>query len=219
MDPIALCLAGRLSPQVALARAILAGGSPQSVRDRIAGRAEREAVVLRRLLARELGPVCRAAAAYGSHEARSLAAIRAAYDRAVAHSPEAAVAAYSLGCPDLLAEATAEVVTWLRSEVPVRGADVLDLGCGIGRMSAALEGEAARVTGADLSFAMLSEARRRLGHGAGLVQTGAGLPFAAGAFDVVLAVDSFPYVVLAGEADRTVAEIVRVWGRGAAWWC
>lgn len=207
-DPIALCLAGELSPPVALARAILSGESPSSLRRRIAGRTEQTAVVLRRLLATDLAPLRDAAAAFGAHESRSLDAIRDAYDRAVVQSPEAAVAAYSLGSPALLAQATAEVVGWLRCAVPVVGARVLDLGCGIGRIADALK--EARVVGTDVSFAMLREARRRLGRDAALVQTEAALPFAAGVFDVVLAVDAFPYIVLAGEADRTMAEIIRV---------
>ena len=49
------------------------------------------------LLDVDLTSLREAAAAYGAHETRSLAAIGAAYDRAVLHSPEAAVAAYSLG--------------------------------------------------------------------------------------------------------------------------
>lgn len=57
---------------------------------------------------------------------------------------------------------------------------------------------------------MLREARRRLGMSARLVQTRTALPFQDAAFDLILVVDSFPYVVLAGEAESTMAEIVRV---------
>ena len=42
------------------------------------------------------------------------------------------------------------------------------------------------------------------------MQTGTALPFRAASFNVILAVDSFPHVVLAGETERTMAEIARV---------
>lgn len=114
----------------------------------------------------------------------------------------------------MLAQATAEVVAWLRENVHVGGAHVLDLGCGIGRIANALT-EVASVTGTDVSFVMLREARRRLATRAALVQTGTALPFRDAVFDLILAVDSFPYVVLAAEAENTMAEIARV--AGAAW--
>ena len=208
-DPIALCLAGRLSPEVAIARAVLAGASTEVLQARVRAAHGLEAAALRRLLDSELVALRASAAAYGAHEARSLHAIREAYDRAAQCSPEAAVAAYSLGRADLLAQATNEVVTWLRMKTQTAGARVLDLGCGIGRIVNALT-EAGSVTGADVSFAMLREARMRVGTHIGLVQTGTPLPFRGAAFDLALAVDSFPYVVLAGEAENTMAEIVRV---------
>ena len=202
---------GQASPQVAIAQAVLAGASVEQLRERVRDEDGPRAAVLRRLLDGDLTSLRKAAAAYGAHETRSLAAIGADYDRAVLHSPEAAVAAYSLGRPDLLVRATAEAVAWLREQTRIAGAHVLDLGCGIGRIAQALSG-AAHVTGTDVSLAMLREARHRLRSCAPLAQTGTALPFRDAAFDLIVAADSFPYVVLAGEAENTMAEITRVLG-------
>ncbi|MBE7201987.1 MAG: class I SAM-dependent methyltransferase, partial [Parafilimonas terrae] len=78
----------------------------------------------------------------------------------------------------------------------------LDLGCGIGRFAAALAPRVAGVIGLDVSPAMVSAARRtcasfgnveiRQGDGLGLGE------IAGGSLDLVLAVDSFPYLVQAG---------------------
>ena len=51
--------------------------------------------------------------AAGDTPEAGLARIAAFFDRAVAHSPEASVALYSLGDPAILAAATAEIVAWL----------------------------------------------------------------------------------------------------------
>lgn len=71
---------------------------------------------------------------------------------------------------------------------------VLDVGCGTGellRMVGERFPETTR-TGLDLSAEMLSVARHKLGEGVELVQGDAErLPFADGAFDVVLCCDSF----------------------------
>ena len=76
----------------------------------------------------------------------------AAFDRLAARSPEASVALYSLGQPELLAAATREVVDLMndwRLLAPDR--DVLDLGCGIGRFLVALAPKVRSVLGLDLS--------------------------------------------------------------------
>ena len=52
-------------------------------------------------------------AAAAPDEVGALAAIRDQFDRAAALSPEAGVAAYSLGDPRVLEAATAELVAWL----------------------------------------------------------------------------------------------------------
>lgn len=141
----------------------------------------------------------------------------AAFDRAARHNPEASVALYALGNADLLASATAEVVDrlgdWglLASET-----ECLDLGCGIGRFETALAGRVRRIVGVDISEAMVETARRRteglrnveIRQVAGRDLAG----FAARSFDLVLAVDAFPYLVQSGRslADAMLAEMARV---------
>lgn len=132
----------------------------------------------------------------------ALAYWTAAFDRLAESAPEAGVALYALGNPDLLAAATAEVVDRLSSWDAIgAGTDVLDLGCGIGRFAEALASRVASVLGIDLSGAMVAEARRRCtqanvrfvqGNGRDL-----GLAETAG-FNLVLAADVFPYLVQAG---------------------
>jgi SAM-dependent methyltransferase len=159
--------------------------------------------------------------ALGRDATGGLASIAAFFDRAVVHSPEAGVALYSLGDPAILAAATAEAVRWLAGAGLLRPeTDVLDLGCGFGRVAAALAPRCRSVLGLDVSAGMVAEARRR--H--------AGLPNArfettpgrdlsalpAGAFDLILAVDSFPYLVQAGVAEAHVAGAARALRPGGA---
>ncbi len=137
-------------------------------------------------------------------------AIAGMFDHAVQAAPEASVAAYTLGDPDLLARATAEIVGWLRGFMRP-GWAVLDLGCGIGRMAAALSPHCAHVLAIDVSPAMIEEARRRHGRlpNVSFDVTDGGPPrLGAASLDLVLAVDSFPYLVLAGVADAHVAAAV-----------
>jgi len=76
----------------------------------------------------------------------AIARCRALFDQLVSQSPEASVALYSLGSPEILAAATAEVVDYLRTRGLVSdGARVLDLGCGIGRIAVALAPHVAHV--------------------------------------------------------------------------
>jgi ubiquinone/menaquinone biosynthesis C-methylase UbiE len=145
------------------------------------------------------------------------------FDRAAAISPEASVALYSLGDPDRLAAATQEVVAAMDGW-RLLGTDrtLLDIGCGIGRIEAALAGRVRLVVGIDVSAAMLAEARRRC---AGLPDIafvrGTGLDLAAFAdarFDAVIAVDAFPYLVdvglgLAETHLREAARVLRPRGR------
>ena len=73
-------------------------------------------------------------------------------------------------------------------EADLRGRRVLDLGCGTGRLSAALaERGLARVWGVDASAEMLAVAREKLPASVGLKQARAeGLPFRDGWFDRVV---------------------------------
>lgn len=126
-----------------------------------------------------------------------------AFDRMARASAEGAVALYTLGNPDLLREATAEVVAYLRERGLIHGqARVLDLGCGIGRFVAALSPQVAAVTGLDVAPAMIDEARRRcegLGNVTLAVSSGRGLDgIPDGSVDLLLAADVFPYLVQAG---------------------
>ncbi len=212
-DSIGACLAGRISPQVALSRLLLGGATPDAIELDLQGRspgASRTTLIdlvtahraaLERLAAQVAGGGNDHAALWDP--AAGPGSIAAFFDRAVAHSPEASVALYSLGDPAILAAATREIVDWL-DRGRLLGDDVLDLGCGIGRMAEALAGRCRSVLGLDVSPGMVSEARRRHGAQAHLrfeVTDGTGLDaLPPGAFDLVLAVDSFPYIVQIGDA-------------------
>ena len=113
--------------------------------------------------------------ASGPTEAAGIARIAGFFDRAVEHSPEASVALYSLGDPAILAAATDEIMRWLEAHgLLAPAADVLDLGCGFGRVAAALGPRCRSVLGLDVSGGMVAEARRRYGGVANLrfAQTG-----------------------------------------------
>ena len=163
-------------------------------------------------------PQLRATAAWVSHmPATDPARIAGQFDLAVSCAPEVAVAAYSLGEPGLLQAATAEVVDWLeRRRLFVPGMDVLDLGCGFGRIAAALAPRAASVLGLDVSPRMVEEAQRRYGrlrHLHFAVTPGTGLlALPDDAFDLVVAVDSFPYLLLSGPeiARQHVYDVARI---------
>jgi len=146
----------------------------------------------------------------------------ALFDEAVRISPEGSVALYSLGSPRLLALATHEVVSAL-SQWGLLGRErtVLDIGCGIGRLEAALSPLSAAVIGIDVSPGMIARARTRcadfpnvrllLGSGHDLAD------IADASVDLALLVDSFPYIFLSeGQlAERCFAEISRVLRPGA----
>lgn len=147
-----------------------------------------------------------------------IAECRRLFDQAVTLNPQASVAVYSLGSSDLLAAATDEVVGLLR-DMGIIGPDrhLLDIGCGIGRFEAALAPHVASITGIDVSPAMIREARARcegLANVRLLETSGRDLSgFADGAFDAVIAVDSFPYLYQAGGpsfASAILGEAARV---------
>ncbi len=227
-DPIALCLAGSITAETALSRLLLAGESAEGIARRVR-EAERPGESWRRLshlaAARaEDFPRLRAmldTAAVDHAQEASPAAIAALFDRAVAVSPEASVAMYSLGDPAALAAATAELAAWLDTEHLIGpDSDIIDLGCGIGRVAALLAPRARTVLGLDISAGMIAEARTRCAGHANLrfAQTaGADLAMLPdGRFDLILAVDSFPYLHQSGLAERHVAEAARVLRDGGA---
>lgn len=213
------CARGVLAPSLTAMRLILAGAGgadlePSGVleglepRERSAGRKRLER--LQRLLA---GPdtkverVRHVAAAVPHTAGTPVEAWARHFDAAVRLSPEASVALYSLGDPQLLQEATSEIVALLaRWGLLSRARTVLDVGCGIGRLCVALAPHVAGVLGLDISAGMLAAARTRCAGHAGIrLRRGSatdldGVPQSS--VDLVLAVDCLPYVQL---SDRSYA--------------
>ena len=225
---LAACDAGEICPAVALMRLLIetedADVVARFVRDE-AARLRTGSELMRLLETKRSGiervakmlhgdmdrPPANATAAEGVEFCRRL------FDWSVEQSEEASVALYSLGDPALLQGATDEIVSWLFAEGFLGGArEALDLGCGIGRLSAALAPHLGSVTGGDISPRMIERARERcravpnvrltLGSGHDLAA------FSATSFDLVLAVDVFPYLVQSALelAERHVGEAARV---------
>ena len=96
--------------------------------------------------------------------------------------------------------------------INLQGARVLDLACGQGRHSVHLAALGARVTGLDLSSALLARARERLGASARLVRGDMrDLPFRDRSFDVVVNLfTSFGYFAEERDDLRVLAEAARV---------
>lgn len=226
------CVEGRISPEIAVAHFLFVGWTAEQIAAALdeAGPAPRLEAVRALLAGREgqldaLSAHVRATVcdhhAHGATPSEGIARIAGFFDRAVAASPEASVALYSLGDPAILEAATAEVVDWLAAQGLLGPEhDVLDLGCGIGRVCAALAGRCRSVLGVDISAGMIEEARRRHGESATLrfAQTdGQGLGWLGdGALDLILAVDSFPYIVQARTAAAHLADAHRVLRPGGA---
>ena len=208
------CIDGSISPQIAVAHFMFAGAGTVGIMAALdqAGPHPKLDDIRTLLLAHEqqidvLTAHVAATAdehnAYGATPEHGIARIASFFDRAVATSPEASVALYSLGDPAILAAATAEIVEWLEmSDLLAPEADVLDLGCGIGRVATALAPRCRTVLGLDVSRGMVAEARRRCADLPNLqfeVTAGRNLAFLhALSFDLILAIDSFPYLVQAG---------------------
>ncbi|HVX91704.1 MAG TPA: class I SAM-dependent methyltransferase [Xanthobacteraceae bacterium] len=137
------------------------------------------------------------------------------FDRAVEATPDASVALYCLGRADLLRAATDEIVRCLASwHLLHPGCAVLDLGCGSGRLAEGLASRVGVVVGTDVSARMLEAARRRCRHveNAHVVRT-SGIDLAAfsdACFDLVCALDVFPYFVISGLAQTHLREAARV---------
>ncbi|HEX3431284.1 MAG TPA: class I SAM-dependent methyltransferase [Rhizomicrobium sp.] len=137
------------------------------------------------------------------------------FDEAARISPEAAVALYSLGSATVLDEITRELVGCMRAWNLLNPTDcVLDFGCGTGRVAALTASLVRLVVAVDVSAEMARLARQRTNYcGNVFVVQGNGeaLAFLAdAAFDVVVAIDSFPYVVQSGGAAKHLAETARV---------
>ncbi|HET7884191.1 MAG TPA: class I SAM-dependent methyltransferase [Acetobacteraceae bacterium] len=220
-DPLAACLNGHITPEVAIARMLLAGEDVDAICRRVdalprsgAAWAELERLAQSGSLLRRLRQLLDAAGV--DHAAPATpAAIAALFDRAVAISPEASVAFYSLGDGARLQSASEEIRDWLhRAGLLALHQDVLDLGCGIGRVASVIAPHARTIVGVDVSQAMLREARQRCTAWPNIsffASSGLDLlALANGSFDLVLAVDSFPYLVQAGVAEVHIAEARRV---------
>ena len=140
-----------------------------------------------------------------SGEDGGVAAIRDQFDKAVDLAPEASVALYSLGSADILDRATDEIVNRLAEWGLVRSdAAVLDVGCGIGRIERTLAPRVGTITAIDVSSGMIREARRRCRELANVAFEQCNGRDLAGfrdrSFDLLLAVDSFPYLFAADPA-------------------
>jgi SAM-dependent methyltransferase len=143
--------------------------------------------------------------------------IRTLFDGAVAIAPEASVALYSLGSPEILNRATSEIMARLAEWKLVRpDLTVLDIGCGIGRIELALAPFVDAITAIDISPHMINEAQRRCRGMANInfrQCDGRGLSvFGDRSFDVVLAIDSFPCMFVAGAeiAMRHIRDCARL---------
>jgi cyclopropane fatty-acyl-phospholipid synthase-like methyltransferase len=213
---VARCEAGEISPAVALMELLMLTQDADAVGAfvREVGGRSGAAAALAELFEQNEGGCRRIAAMLKSGVDRppqaatvdeGVAFCRTLFDWSVRQSETASVALYSLGSPELLAAATAEIVELLRSYgLLAKDRAVLDLGCGTGRMGAALACEVGHVHGIDVSGEMVLAARRRtaaLPNVSIALSSGLDLqPLAVSTFDLVLAVDSFPYVVQAGWA-------------------
>ena len=222
---------GRLPPNVALMHILIEAIDPQEARRVLAAACEAftgDAACLARLREAadlnerhpEAFAAVKAVLARVVHDeapASDVGGLATAFDSAVAAAPEASVALYTLGSPELLRSATMEVVEVLGSwGLLGAGKTVLEIGCGIGRFEEALAPEVRLMVGIDVSAAMLAQARRRCAgrSNAGFLRT-SGLDLAAfsdRSFDLVLAINSFPYLVQAGAAlaARHIEEAARV---------
>jgi SAM-dependent methyltransferase len=210
-DALGAYFAGRISAEIALMQLLLALGDDIALFDcleRLDGMASAATTLLQVAAANRAG-LARTASLVRSalvcERTGSIAAIREQFDRAVGLAPEAAVALYSLGSAETLDRATGEIVDRLRAWGLLGAAvAVLDIGCGIGRIERALALEVRAITGTDISPAMIAEAQRRCADLANVDFTlcnGADLRDLAGRqFDLILAVDSFPYLIAADPA-------------------
>jgi SAM-dependent methyltransferase len=218
-------IAGKVSGEIALMHLLLATGglAPlQNCLQTIRATGREPLLQLAQLASEHTEGLAKAAGLVeagltGAYGADLLAATREQYDRAVAVAPEAAVALYSLGDPGILDRATSELVALL-NDWGLLGTDrvALDIGCGIGRIERALAARLRHLTGIDLSPAMIAEAKRRstgLANVDFLVCNGRALPrFPTAAFDLVLAIDSFPCVVAISPeiAGRYIVDAARL---------
>jgi SAM-dependent methyltransferase len=213
-EPLARLAAGEISPEIALTLILLANSEPDPVGQivQLASAQPDSASLagLSKLVLSYRGHVERAGALVeaGIDPAPSdsaegiVASTRDHFDRLATDAPEAGVALYTLGHPDLLAAATDELVKVIASWAELESKSVLDFGCGIGRVCAALAPLAGEVVGVDVSPAMIRQAKACVAAPNVRFEVGSGADLAGFrdcSFDLFLAVDSFPYLVRAGD--------------------
>ncbi len=213
------CLTGEAAPNVALARLLLETGRLETVEtalDQVArdwdGPLPDDLTELLRLIAEHRQGCEKAADLLRTHPIRpdfgvdaddTVEATRLFFDAAVQAHEEVAVAAYALGSPEIFQAVTQEIVD-LFERWGLLGQDrtAMEIGCGIGRMQAVLSPHLAEVHGIDISPGMIAAARRRCADFPNVhlaVSSGQDLSgFPSGRFDLVFAVDSFPYIEQAG---------------------
>jgi ubiquinone/menaquinone biosynthesis C-methylase UbiE len=219
-DLLGRCASGEISPAIALLRLLIAYADLGALHATLGalGQADREPGIrdaaerIEALLTANpngsrtvLSMLEEERAAAEAEETDEVERCRRLFDRLVREQPEASVALYSLGVPELLDAATCEVVELLdRLAVLQPDRHVLEIGCGIGRFQQALAGRVAAITGIDIAAGMIEATKRRC---AGLpnvtlrVTSGRNLePFPAESFDLVLAIDALPYICRAGAA-------------------
>jgi ubiquinone/menaquinone biosynthesis C-methylase UbiE len=150
-------------------------------------------------------------------EKARIARLRESFDKWVDEDAAMSVALYTFGNPRLIQKATQEIIDVLNDWGLLGPAvDALQIGCGTGRVEALLSPKVRLAWGIDISAKMIGAARQKV---AGLANvrfsqcSGRELSlFQANSFDLVYAVDSFPYIVEAGAqlVNRHFAEVARV---------
>lgn len=222
------CLAGRLSPAVALMQLLIETEDAAVVRGTVDEVTRRAATISRATdsllrdrvddltqLVVENEPGCEKIAEMlranvdSPEPARSvdegIAFCERLFDWSVQQSEEASVALYSLGSPQLLERATREIIAQLELwNVISQKRVVLDIGCGIGRVAAELAPRVKAVHGVDVSSGMIEAALRRCAPLSNVSLTkGNGRDlreFSDNSFDAAIAVDTFPYIHQSGAA-------------------
>lgn len=222
-ETIARCLSGEISPPLGISKALHAAGNLDRVKvaveligSRLSSRGEPEAMRRCREMARSLPRSARSRAGLRAvvresaeffRERRTpketIEACRNLFDRAVKHNEEASVALYSLGDPFTLARATSEVVDYFqRLHLLGPEREIFQIGCGTGRFESAFAGLVRRAVGVDISAHMIEAAKARcadLSNVELLETSGEDLSaFPDSSFDLVYAVETFPYLVEAG---------------------
>jgi SAM-dependent methyltransferase len=118
-----------------------------------------------------------------------------------------------------------ETMSFVRALAPKKGLRVLDLACGLGRVSAPLALTGATVIGVDNAFAMVAQAQKKTQRAAkaekrkaraGFAQAFSGrLPFADASFDAVLCLGLLEHLPAWLQED-TLSECLRVLKKGGA---